>query len=176
MRAGVNVEKTAAALSKATKTLRAAGYEGDVVKVVTTISHWDATGGTSSLVHVLLGDFHKQFLTGGMHTFQGLKKLISLNPAEATMKIEVASNGVARVMVPRGVLSSKAAGSADFVMKSLFPETWTAQKIVDAVDFIASKTLMKAGTHVSEMVVEGVNIRAVFENGTIITAFPIFPF
>jgi len=176
VRAGINSEKSAAAFAKAANSLRASGFEGDVTKAVKTISHWNAEGGTSALAHVLSGDFHKTFLTGGMHTFQGLRNFFSLNPtAQAAMKVEVASNGVGRVMVPFNYLSARAANGAQTVVKTLFPETWTAQKIIDAVDSIASKTLMKEETFINEMVVDGVNIRVVFDKGLIKTAFPIFP-
>lgn len=173
VRAGINGAEGAAAFSKAARTLNSAGFDGNVIEAVTTISHWKVTGGTSSL---MLGDFFKTSLTGGMHAFPGLKNFFSLNPAaQAAIKVEVASNGVGRVLIPESYLSKKAAAGAEFVTKTLFPESWTAQKIVNAVDYIVSNTLIKEGTFASEMLVDGVTIRVTFKNGSVLTAFPIFP-
>jgi hypothetical protein len=145
----------------------------------------------STVKHVFNGDVKRYNgqpqINGGLHTGEGLKRFLGERPDVVPDFRETLNNGVERVKLPRSAYNKtgwqKTQGAARSGAipspgcKTLFPEAWDAQKIVDA----SNKTYnpgnldrITDGAAVFKDTVDGVTVEVTVREGKIETVYPIW--
>lgn len=156
------------------------GFTGSFNDFIGKLQYFSRGPEKDGIRHIFVGEVSQDGkLGGGLHTFDALQGLFRVKPSLAsTTKIETLPNGVMRIHLPReGMNSGEWKRSLDAGtpgMKTLFPASWTFDKIFDSITAIAKKRIdLGDARFIEEGIVDGVRIRVVVSNNQITSAFPI---
>ena len=119
----------------------------------------------SALVHIFQGDINRHGKAGGYH-YEGFPE--AKGQVVAKSKTKPDAHGVYRAKVTIDGVSKQA-------QSTFFPQEWTPQQVVDAINETYEKRVHQSGNVYQATIDNGVTIQLyVTEDGAIISAFPLY--
>lgn len=119
----------------------------------------------SALVHIFQGDINRHGKAGGYH-YEGFPE--AKGQVVAKSKTKPDAHGVYRAKVTIDGVSKQA-------QSTFFPQEWTPQQVVDAINEAYEKRVHQSGNVYQATIDNGVTIQLyVTEDGAIISAFPLY--
>ena len=119
----------------------------------------------SALVHIFQGDINRHGKAGGYH-YEGFPE--AKGQVVAKSKTKPDAHGVYRAKVTIDGVSKQA-------QSTFFPQEWTPQQVVDAINEAYEKRVHQSGNVYQATIDNGVSIQLyVTEDGAIISAFPLY--
>lgn len=126
--------------------------------------------------HILKGDVVDGKLAGGMHTKKALDAFCDEHGHTYETLRTNFRNGVREVELPLSAMKPLSSGGVPEPKKTLFPDNWADDDIVQAIKEVIEKNPIKTvgNREMVEGVVKGVLIRVGMRYGKVVTAFPKF--
>jgi len=128
-----------------------------------------------NIKHIFQGDIENNQLRGGMHTKQAADTFCNIYGYEYDV-LRKQKNGVMEIELPPGAMKAYPDGRIPENRKTLFPERWNNDKIMDAIEDVVqnNKVLGYGDRQFVEGVHEGVRLRVCLKNDKIVTSYPVF--
>ncbi len=124
--------------------------------------------------HIFEGDISRQGkLMGGMHTQSAIDDFVD-NHGYDYKTLRVAKNGVKEIELPEEALQPYPDGRLPERRKTLFPEHWDDDYILDAIRDVVKNNEIKEfnNRQFVEGTFDGVKLRVALRNARIVTAYP----